>query len=398
MRPMDKRQDGQFADSISSAAYRRALNDAFEYDPQIYEEQAELAEDILQAAVERHPNGSIEWEARRGALLFSLYNPEYNLGPFEDYFRHINIGKVNFGEGEVPIDEMGEAGPVQTNTKIVTIRGNTRDPQIFVKAAAELIERQKRLGPRMVGPENYATAVKFFADKFVEQKDSVTLSNDTIDVVQRTYRNFFMSGRKDSVNIVEITNVMSSIAKLPGRIFPKDQIDELNIQILEVMPHFKREILSVMFRALSKIKGGINNPATAEVVSLGLHMQGDLQRSDELVASLDVIGNLGKSDATDDAFRLLMQKRSNLEEATFSYETYEDILTRLEVMVENNLTSQDAISAAMTLGHQLAATAVGKIERDKHLSQGEITPIIADEEIVKRVVQTFLRIKEGSKD
>lgn len=172
---------------------------------------------ILAEHLEAVHNNSPEhkWSLSRAAASKELAGTA--LGAFSQYFSEMH------GEHEPQsLDAIApEAGPsiIRTNSNILALNRSSAEPVDFLDAALGVIERQRGKSRANVGPGNYATALKFFRDRYLPTVDNPEIKVDLDEarpLVSESLKGFFDSVDQIPPNFLEMNNIYSAIRTLPA--------------------------------------------------------------------------------------------------------------------------------------------------------------------------------------
>lgn len=293
----------------------------------------------------------VAWEEQRRAALGKVMGSRALTQSFDEYF--LELPAVSAPNIHNPGDlDAGQKDAVQLNARIVGLYKNQHSPLIFMESALEEIkqtdareERRKILQP---GPENYATALKFFADKVSEQEEISDVEKVAIrTLVTQALDGFFEIAKTDTPNYIEMTNVYASFVR-----FPKGTVDaRFTRPIVEhsliTLPEYSTKTVRVMMRALAKLdinREGVDGDAVARLVNLGIRKGGPFERTDDLRDALRTISLLPRSHAADRALVATISLRQGVEQAA-RIDDADEIIARIRTIADDVVSGQKIYSA-----------------------------------------------------
>ncbi len=260
------------------------------------------------------------WEVQRDIALATLDGE--STGPFSKYFFHASVGgkPIEARPGkDVTVDDLpeGDYDVVQTNNEIVSISRSEDDPLSFLNESLKYAySRRKRGGGRFEGPENYATAMKLFTDKTLDQplegyedmERAHKLLNDAMG-------NFLRVSQKDTPNIVELMNVLVSVRSLPKGLVDRRFTPGLLKYTLEGIDDFGDNGMNIILGAMSKMDLDDCPEAAAMTMDLVLRKGVKMHRSGDMLIALRAVSQLPKSDNSEHTVTSLFDVRNALEMA-----------------------------------------------------------------------------------
>lgn len=359
------REDAEFALRITSHDFRDAFNSAWDEHPDTYQTQVLTAEDIIYRAIcNPIKNADIDWNLKRLATFASLHQ---DVGQFGRHFASLQ-GAARPSDLRIEDLDNGQIGPVATNSKIMSISQEiTNDPIRFLELSLQLIDSRKYSDIGNVGPENYATTLKFFTDL---QSEISGLDNDKIaELVKKACEGFALISKKDKPNFVEMTNIYTSIRRLPKNIFPADFAPVLVGHSLEQLPTYNRKMVDVMLNALAKISLEECDAQAAILIDLGLRLQNGFETTKEMRSALRAIANLKKSEQAKRAFETFIELRNNLEEPVDMFGAAEVNKLLLNI-IKNTVDDKDLTIRAKEIAGACASTAVRLLKEYQSRSEG----------------------------
>lgn len=352
---MSAETDAQFAEIIISSDFRDAVNSAFAADPDHYQDQRSAAEAILLESITTQPTiPEAMWEARRQSALTEAYGTD--LGPFNDYIQ--NQGGTS-APAELTVDDLDRGKPeiVRTNSRITGLHTVIDDPVNFINAALETIDSQKRRGPGHVGPENYATALKYFTDKWIDFPTD-HIDRDTVDdAVNRGIAGFLTVTKSDPPNFVEMTNVYYTIGLLPPETVGQNHTNGLLTNSLDQLPTFNRQTLGIILGALSKLDLSESGETSGDLVDLTFRKSGSFETTRDMRRGLRAVDNLPPSPATDRSFGTFLEIRNQLEQP-LDIEGADEVTSRLLHIVSEVTESPELTDEARELAKSCAVRAL----------------------------------------
>lgn len=312
---------GRMAELLVSPDYRQALTAAYEADPETYHEQRDAAQIIaVEALADYRDDAQAAWEMRRQSTLTELGG--YSLGAF-NMFLHARGGEAPQTGKSIEDLGQGSAEVVRTNSRITSLKNIYEDPIDYLDAALETIDaRAASLGRRKaVGPENYATAIKNFTDKYVAFPSDHLDKAIIKDQVSRCVDGFIDIAKHDKPNFVEMTNLFFAIRHLPVGSFDASYTTDIIKYSLELLPDFDNDYnrgngtLSIMIAALSRIDLSSSGEAAANLIDLALRKGKKMETTRDYLQTLAAIGNLPATPAANRSFHSFLAARNDLENA-----------------------------------------------------------------------------------
>jgi hypothetical protein len=311
------KESGMLAEVIiSDPRYRAALNEPYIteiplVDPDVHQSHQETAHAVLlnmlkQTGVDA-PETQRTWEAGRRAVEALLSRQA--LGTFEHYF----LGKdviPTLPEVTPAVLPEGEYDVVATNSRIVRSGNVIDDPFEFFDTSLGIIDRQKMKGKDKVGPENYATAMKLFSDKYialeresVESDDTLSLPNvgEVKQLLDEALTGFFNIAQRDAPNAVEMTNVYATIRALPKGLFDPKFTHDLLVHTTQTMDQFTNKVAMVFLGAIPKIDTSHYPLETSSIVNLLLSRSMQFETTRHLRTTIRAIDALALNAQTDAA-------------------------------------------------------------------------------------------------
>jgi len=258
------------------------------------------------------------WDQQRQVALGILEGKP--LGPFADFAYKLKVGKrsaeVQPADNDISHLPPGEFETVETNNRIRALSKSIEEPLGFLRESLDYTrQRRQKLGNRAEGPENYATTLKYFTDKtfdypLVEQADRASARK----LVSETIGNFLRVSERDEPNIIEITNLLSSIKNLPPRTVDKRFSAGILKHALVSMEDFTKEGVSLFIQAIPKLDTEGCAEVAAMSIDLVLRKGAKFERSGDMLAALRAIDGLEtKTTASGRAFAMLLDVRNALE-------------------------------------------------------------------------------------
>ena len=302
------------------------------------------------------------WDQQRHVALGILEGKP--LGPFADFVYKLKVGKrsaeVQPSDGDASHLPAGEFEAVETNNRIRALSKNIDEPLEFLRESLDYTrQRRQKLGNRAEGPENYATALKYFTDKtfsfpLVEQTDRASARK----LVGETIGNFLRISEHDKPNIIEITNLLSSIKNLPPRTVDKRFSAGVLKHALIGMEDFSQEGVNLFIQAISKLDTEECSEVAAMSIDLALRKGAKFERSGDMLAALKAIVSLEtKTTASERAFTTLLDVRNALELSS-NLEDLREINKLLHHIVRDKTESKTDTMRAKAVAEYVATRAV----------------------------------------
>lgn len=391
-KPLDRstRIAAQVAEMLLSSGFRLSANRAFDASesPETYRLWRNNTDTHLgltaTTLTTTHPKlNEIFWDRQRQIALDSLSGNK--IGPFADYFFNARINGTR-AEIEPSSDDVshlpnGEYDVVQTNSMIVRESSGKYedDPVSFLSTVSDILKsRRASGGNQFEGPENYATSLKLFADKVVvrgsdldknEIKQARGLVSQLIGGFDRISSTD--SNKPNKPNVIEMTNILAAIKRLPREIFEPWQAPIILRHTLGAMDDFNDRSLKLLINVLGKIDVSECEEEAAMTLDLALRKGSSLERSGDMLATLQAVNNVGKSKAAERAFSTLLDVRSNLEIAVNNLDSMRSINALLKVIVENVTEDPNDTKRAKQIADYVARSAVGLLKDLKRTSSEE---------------------------
>lgn len=256
------------------------------------------------------------WDLQREVALDLLDGNA--LGPFADMPFRLKVGgqavTIEPQTDEVALPS-GQLDVVATNNKISGLSRDISDPlEYFQEATVYLKSRRSKGGNVFEGPENYATMLKYFTDKtletpLVDSKDKATAKR----LVSEAMGGFLRISEKDTPNIIEITNILSSIKNLPTGVIEKRYTAGILKHTLGAMDEFSQRGINLLIATIPKLDVEECNEVAGMVVDLALRKGAKFERSGDMLSALRAVAHLSHSSASDRAFTTLLDTRNALE-------------------------------------------------------------------------------------
>lgn len=293
----------------------------------------------------------VAWEEQRRASLGAIVGARALTQSFDMYFlEQPALSEPNIhNPGDL---DGGQKDAVQLNTRIVGLRNDQPSPLIFMEAALETIEqtaaREHRQKTLQAGPENYATALKFFADKVSEQEEVSDIERAAFrTLTSQALDGFFEVAKTDTPNYIEMTNVYASFVRLPRGTVDARFTKPLVEQSLMALPEYSTKTVRVMMRALAKLDIDHSNDdgdAVARLVNLGIRKGGPFERTDDLRDALRTMSLLPRSHAADRAILATISLRQGVEKAA-RIDDADEIVARIRTIADDVVSSQKLYAA-----------------------------------------------------
>jgi len=391
------------SDIYVSPKFRETKNRAFEEsegDGEVYstwrnnaqEHIGALAANLLRS---RNPD-ELFWESQRSIALSEADGKP--VGAFADYFfaykQNGRFAEVEPSEGiqnwHLPA---GDLDVVRSNSGIVRLRDDNEDPIEFLTGAIDYMRtRRAKGGSKFEGPENYATTLKFFADKLHDhtlesQKDKLASKK----MVNEVMGNFLRLSDKEEPNVVEITNILASIKQLPEGTVDARYSRQLLYHVLTVMPDFNQKTITVLMGALNKLDIAECGNAAAMTTDLAIRKGARFERSGDMLSVLRVVAKLPHSSATERAFTSFLDVRNALELSS-DIPSLAEMNKLLLKIVQSSTENVEDTKRAKFMAEFVARKAVKlykSLEVDSHLSLKDLEE---NHRIVSSIIQTAKRI------
>lgn len=306
--------EAKFAEMLVSSDYRTALNAAYEQSETAYVEQRDRVQHIMVGALATGSSvGEQAWEMRRQAALAQIGGA--SLGPFNDYLFHSQGGESTpSGLTREDLDG-GEPAVVRTNQRILSLGTIYNDPFGFFDNALGIIEGRKTESLKNIGPENYASALKIFADKVADPNTASVDLPDIKSLVDHCMEGFADVAQRDEPNFIEMTSVYFAISELPTGAFDEKFTQLIIDHSLKQLPDFDRLALSSLTSALGKLDLGDTGDTAAPLFDLALRKGEPFETTGEMRRGLRVLANLPGGQASNRAFETFLHVRNDLEQS-----------------------------------------------------------------------------------
>lgn len=340
----------------------------------------EVANDIIARSIQEVGVKASEqeraWHAGRFAVMAFL--GEQKLGTFEPYF----LGKEaipSTPEIEQDILPAGEIAVVQTNNRIYRYSKTIDDPFEFLDTSLGVIDRQKKLGRDKIGPENYATAMKEFADKYSsieseasDHKDLPTSPNlaEVKELMDESLTGFLSVASRDTPNYVEMTNVYAAIRTLPKGAIDKKFTHDLLMHSVNTMDQFNHKTTKVLLGALPKIDTSAYPLEASSIVNLGLRRGMRFDTTRDVRIAVRAIDSLQKNPQTDAALEMFFELSEGLDQP-LDLEGADEVLDRLHRIIDETTEDPALSSRAKKFGYKCMAR-VDQIARQQ-MASGTLT-------------------------
>jgi hypothetical protein len=284
---------------------------------------------------------------------------------------------------------------VSTNTRIVSLSKLPGDPIDFMDGALEVIKTAIEAScdnqPSKVGPENYATALKLFADKF-KAFPSTHLDKELIrQKVGVCLDGFAKIAQTDKPNFVEMTNIYTTILVLPKGTFEQKHTKMLLQHSFEQLPKYDSQTLSLLIAALSKLDLSNSGESAAHLVDLALRKNNPLETTRTYRSALRAIANLPESTAANRAFATFLDVRSKLERP-LDIEGLEEVNYLLLTTVSSVVEDPELCLQAREIA--FANTAAAHETLKQRSARGDLTAEQLEQlkHAVRRITQFYSRI------
>lgn len=358
---------GQFAEIIESPDYRQALNEAYDpADVETYVDQRAAAERLIVTNLRVLPQGGERtWELRRQAALTELGGTA--LGAFAAFI-HRQGGES--APRTLSADELGTSKPeiVHTNSQIKDLNRIEEEPIDFLNAALDTISSR---GKGAIGPENYATALKFFSNKFLEFPSSHLNPAEIKQSAERCMDGFLSVTEGERPNFIEMTNVYFAIRALPKGTFDKKYTEDLIGHSLEQMPNYHAQSLALMISSMSRLDLSESGESAATLIDLALRKSTTMERTTDMIHAIRTIANLPPSSAAERTFDTFLELRNNLEQPQ-DLQGLDIINFALLHIVKNVIQDPELSAKAKSLAEQCARSSARFV--DQKIRHGNTTP------------------------
>lgn len=389
----DLQRDLLLAETICSQGYRNALNDDFASNPETFVDHRRNIQQLILGSFALDQSSSMfSWELRRQTVLAEL-TENVELGLFREYVNDLggvsepaSLTKDDLGQGSLNV--------VRTNNRIVALAKLQNDPIDFLLFALEKIDRSKKsagLKSKNIGPENYATALKLFADKYIKF-DSDNLDQAKMsEAISSCLDGFEQVIKKDKPNFVEMTNIYFAIMALPQGTFNSKYSKMIAVCSLEQLPFYNKHILSLLVSCLGKLDLKDVDNKFALIIDLALRKNNHLETTKNYRDTLRAIAGLPLSADSNRVFRTFLDVRSKLEKP-LDIEGLEEVNFLLHKIVDNVIDDPDLSSIIKDLAYANTIFANELLEQIK--KDGTLTPrLVADyEKAVSRITAHYTRI------
>lgn len=392
----------QIAEWLLSDEFRNASSETFdaaEGDGEVYRiwrENTDAHLGALAVSVQSGKNiiGNV-WNTQLHVARAAAYGDP--VGPFANFFYDIRVGGAR--PEVLPNDTdtgnllgSGEPGVVRTNSMIMSLAREIESPVDYIKAASELMKgRRKQGGNQVEGPENYATALKQFTDKLPDDN----LEEGDISAL-KPYANDLMAGflriaETDEPNIIEVTNIMAAIKRLPKDTVDKRYSDGIIKHVLDQLPEFSDRGINLVAPVISKLDVSDCGETAAMTLDLALRKGTKIVRSGDMLTNLRAVCNLPSGPATERAFTALLDVRSAVEVAA-NVQDLDEMTRRIADSIEHGTqNSHDTIRAK-----GVAEFAVKRaMELHQHaVSSGNLAPVELEHnyKVIMRMIDRFKKM------
>lgn len=293
------------------------------------------AESIIFDAFKEKPRASDNeqyWEMQRNATLVKLGG--VSLGSFSNYFTRLPSDSTPATESDYVYDD-GASEVVYTNTQINRLNESNKAPLFFLEEALAKIEYRASTKKDSVGPENYATSLKFFSDKYNELDENVSIDQDTVKLlVNRGLEGFVAISEKDAPNPIELTNVLSVIRSLPAGTVNEEYVAPLLKHVAILLPDFTPKASGTFMRALPKLPLKENGETAAEILNLMIRKNKQFDTVHNFRDTVRSISVLPKTVASDHALAAFFEHRNGLE-SVLDLESADEVMHRFRTIADD---------------------------------------------------------------
>jgi len=359
-RQLTIKESGALAETfVSDPRYREALNAPYAdaenstIDSDELHAHQDAADTVLVETIKDigiHAKPEVQrWEAGRHAVMALLSRKA--LGSFENYFLGVDsIPAIAEAQQEELPD--GEREAVATNASIVRLSNLTDDPIEFINTSLGMIDRQKKFSYRNIGPENYATTLKLFSDKYSLIKrddehpdiDSLALPHieDVKDLTNETLRGFFDVAKRDEPNYLEMTNIYSSIRALPRGVVDPKLTHDILLYTTKNIDQLDYQAARSLLGAIAKIDTSKYPLEASAIVNMVLKQGAEFETTRDLRTTLRAIDSLTKNPQTDAALQSFFDLAEGLQ-APLELDGVDEVIDRLSHIMDD-LTDDKALS------------------------------------------------------
>ncbi len=388
----DIKTQAQIAELLVSTKFAAVRNEAFDkseaLDPSeegLYQSWREnvtshlatLASIMVLPRKKRGDTHDLVWQMQRGIVESTLEGRP--IGPFAKYFFGLKIGgeavRASSGIDTAHLLDNGEPGVVATNNHITNLSNRETDPNIFLSGALQYItERNRNAGQHFVGPENYASSLKFFTDKYVgmqteySDEDRATMK----DLAKRCIGKFLGIADKIPPNIIEMSNIMASIKRLPSGTFDKQFSEGILRHMTDAINNTDQRGVDLIISTVGKLDVSECGDAASMLVDLALRKGQPIERSAQMNGTLRAIANLPHSSFSERAFHTFLETRNNIETAS-SLDSLESAVKNLSTIVGEVTKNQADSVTAKQMAENIAMQAVRIYNSAKIASPDSLT-------------------------
>lgn len=393
----NSRTIGEYAEVLTSPEWSAAKTAAFdelsddEYDAARRETTIALSEIVPQAmgrrAVDR---GLLAWEMHRQKTLRMIRDPDEPRNPIIDAYARELAANDHTGRTDKDLDS-GQPEVVRTNSRIANSRNIYDDPLKFFDNALHTINQRKNQDTRYIGPENYATALKFFSDIYIESGvESINIATAK-QYVTECMQGFMHVAQKDAPNFIELTNIHAAINELPTELFDPELVPQLFRHDLEQLPDFHPDVMKVIMRSLSKLDLSQTREVGGDLIFLMLKNGYTFEKSTDFRSVVRAVANLPKSRSAEQALQAFFDHRNDLEEV-LDIEGLDEMNARLYHIVESVIDNAElsVLVKNMAKGNtQKAIYLFAQKKRQGHLTKSQEETM---RQVVQRITDNFLRM------
>jgi len=400
-RSLSIKESGALAEiTVSDKRYRDALNAPFAndslFDVDVLHAHQATADMIIgntlkEVGINADPETQ-RWEAGRNAVLSLLSRKA--LGSFEGYFLGVDVIPV------IPVvkaEELpeGQFDVAATNNRIVRYSNSIDDPIEFFDTTLGVIDRQKKIGYDKIGPENFATALKLFSDKYSSLKqenddtdsDSLVMPDieDVKHLTNEALRGFFDVASRDAPNYLEMTNIFASICALPKGVIDPKFTQNILLYATKNMDQYEPRNTRLLMAALAKIDTSEYPLETSAMVNMLLHMGGEFEMSRDVRTAIRAIDTLQKNPQTDAALKEFFELSVGFDQ-TLLLEGVDEVIDRLGHIISEGTEDRDLSVSAKQFANKCMSRANGLTRQ--LLASGTLTQAQMEELKI-----TYTRIK-----
>lgn len=356
------RPEAAFAEETLSPAFRDALNKESDKDLEAYTQKKEAAEALILGAIpvalgRRAVNRrALGWHMRRELALSKADGDVQDIGEFGQYVDSLDP----HAEFNVPDDYiLTPGGPevVRTNYMVVASKDIESDPLDYFETALDTIAQRKNESPNNINPENYATALKLFTDKFRESGVTRIDREDTKDLVDNCLNGYLDVAEREEPNPIGMTNIYASIRRLEQGVVDKKFTMPLLTLTLEHIPQFHNGTKIVALGGIGKLDLSDSGEVGADCIDLIMRSGLQLEKTSDLRVVARAIANLPATLAANETFKTFLAVRNGLEQP-LDLEGLDELNQHLRRIVEHVVDDPELTKQAIEVAHTNVLSAV----------------------------------------